>query len=47
MVIICLFFSTSEPEYAYKRYAYNKQTCIAKVKFANKIHIKLTSILTK
>ena len=28
MLIVCLFFySTSEPEYAYKRYAY-KKTCI-------------------
>ena len=26
-LILCLFFSTSEPEYAYKRYAY-KKTCI-------------------
>ena len=35
--LICLsyayFFSTSEPEYAYKRYAYKKKTCSFMIKF--------------
>ena len=29
MLMICLFFTKPEPEYAYKRYAYKKKTCIA------------------
>ena len=29
MLRICLAFWKSEPQYAYKRYAYKRQTCIA------------------
>ena len=28
MLKICLVFRKSEPQYAYKRYAYKKKTCI-------------------
>ena len=27
MLKICLFFWKSQPQYAYKRYAYKKKTC--------------------
>ena len=29
MLKICLVFWESEPQYAYKRYAYKEKTCIA------------------
>ena len=33
MLIICSFFSTSEPEYAYKRYAYKKNMYLIRINF--------------
>ena len=41
MLKICLVFWESEPQYAYKRYAYKKTTCIS-IEFLRLTSIRIT-----
>ena len=45
MLKICLVFWKSEPQYAYKRYAYKKKTCMSPMSSSERFSIALSLLI--